>query len=288
MDTLILLEDDAEHVDTVKEGGIQNPNGFTSVDKISGKLQWFNDKGTQALNDPNGLLAAAYCTKILRKIVNFTDAAMAAERAKPPNQQADVEEIQIVAEFHQTNEGLAAAITKAFTDLPNDAKWKALQRKHNVALRVRRVWLLSCESGGDNAKNKALAPKYVKQAEDMRNAALEGCKTEKQYPPSNPAEYWVPYVYTFSTGDIVTGSTTLNPNKVEFKRTPYWKATPKGEIVETQQGKDYKAAHGGQEFIEPALGGIFQYGDPSKAPTVMIVSVGSAPVDILNNPMNDH
>ena len=41
MDTLILLEDDEEHTKTVKEGDIQNPDGFTHLDKISSSLKPF-------------------------------------------------------------------------------------------------------------------------------------------------------------------------------------------------------------------------------------------------------
>ena len=285
MDTLILLEDDKEHLDTCKEDQIKSPKGFTAVDKISGKLQWFDDKSKAALDDPDGQLAAAYFCKILRKIVNFADKCMADERKKPASEQADVEEIQIVLEFHQTSARLAAAITKAFTDLPNDKAWLGLPKKHNLSVRIRRVWVLSCESGGHYAKNAGVASKCATQAKDMETAIANGAKTDRAYPPENPPKFWTPYVYTFSTGDIVTGSTTLDPNAVQFKATPYWQATPDGNVELTQQGRDFYAAHHA-EYAVASGGTIYQYnGETGAVVTAAVPETGF--VDILNNPFGD-
>src|ERR1700694_627290 len=237
MDTLILLEDDEEHTKTVKEGDIQNPDGFTHLDKISSSLKPFQSAAAAALGDAAAALSAAFFNQIVRKIVNFADSVMAKEKAKPPQQRHDMAEFQIVVEFHQTNRRLAAEITKAFNKLPQDDKWKGLPAKHQMALRVHRVWLVSCESGGDKAANANLSAKYVKQAVDMRDAASSGCSTQKSWPPSQPAEYWYPYVYTFSTGDIVHGSLALNPNHLSFKTTPDWEVDKDGNIKQTAAGR---------------------------------------------------
>jgi hypothetical protein len=285
MDTLILLEDDEEHTKTVKEGDIQNPDGLTQLDKISSSLKPFDSAASAALGDAAASLSIAYCNQILRKIVKFADAVMAKERKKPAAQQHDNAEFQIVVEFHQTNRRLAAAITKAFTKLPQDQEWKGLPRKHQIALRVHRVWLVSCESGGDKAQNAKVSAKYVQQAVDMREAAGSGCKTEKSWPRSQPPEYWFPYVYTFSTGDIVHGSLSLSPNHLTFRSTPDWEVDGDGNIRQTTEGRA-RTGQGLPDRTDPSAGTIYRY-DPSTHTVNPAPVPSGAEVDILKNPLHD-
>ena len=286
MDTLILLEDDEEHTKTVKEGAIQNPDGLTQLDKISSSLKPYDSAAFAALGDATASLSIAYCYQILRKIVKFADAVMAKERHKPPAQQRDVAEFQIVMEFHQTNRRLAEAITKAFTQLSQDPDWKNLPKKHQISLRVHRVWLVSCESGGDKAKNANVSPKYVQQAVNMRDAAVSGCTTDKKWPQSAPAEYWYPYIYTFSTGDIVHGSLSLDPNHLTFKSTPDWEVDKDGNIRQTPEGRDRTEQQHLPDRTDPSGGTIYRY-DPSTHTVAPAPISAGAEIDILRNPFHD-
>ena len=85
---------------------------------------------------------------IVRKIVKFADAVMAKERQKPPARQHDVAEFQIVVEFHQTNRRLAAAITRAFKELPQDPGWKNLPEKHQIDPTHLRYFFFFARPGG--------------------------------------------------------------------------------------------------------------------------------------------
>ncbi|HEY3863728.1 MAG TPA: hypothetical protein VGO59_17775 [Verrucomicrobiae bacterium] len=290
MNTLILLEDDKEHTRNTKEGEIKNPEGITSLDHITSNLKFFDHAALKALGDPAAAFGVAYFSFIIRKIIDFGEKALANEDKKPPAQQKDVVPFQIIAEFHQTNQKLAEEITKAFQELPKSKEWQDLPAKHNRELRVYRVWLLSCESAGGRAQNAKLSPKYSKQAADMCDAALLGCIRRLVAPPSNPPQCWYPYVYAFSTGDIVKGSLSLNPNHVTFKLTPDWEVDKDGNIVPTHGGNPDKT--------DPSGGTVYRYdiagGSKSPAPcgqknaVIMTGPMGpAAEIDILNNPFHD-
>ncbi|MGO4209963.1 hypothetical protein AB4043_03935, partial [Terriglobus sp. YAF25] len=144
MDTLILLEDDSEHTKNVKEGDIQNPDGITSLQPITSKLQMYDANAAKAaLGDAAASLGGAYCNHIAAKIVEFADKVMQKDRSGPNRK--DFSDFQIVIEFHQTNRRLAREITRAFLKLRDDKSFKKLSDKNKIAVRVHRVFLVSCE-----------------------------------------------------------------------------------------------------------------------------------------------
>jgi hypothetical protein len=90
-----------------------------------------------------------------------------------------------------------------------------------LALRVQRVILLSCESGIEmNPRDVALYPSFVRQSHNLRISSAAAFRLEKTPPPSTPPEFWDPFIYTFSTGDFLTGGTKLHPNRVSFVTCP--------------------------------------------------------------------
>ena len=177
--------------------------------------------GLDAFKFGKAYLASAQ--RIRRTIIDFADAI-----SGPPPPPVDVVEFQLILIFHQTSQRIARTITRALEGLPQNQRWLNLPYQKIKAIRIRRVWLVSCESGID--QNPGISPlPFIDQASQMRIAAARGCTTERTPPPSDPAEYWKPSVYTFSTGDSASGGLIVNPRRVSFVRLP-WENDGQGGI----------------------------------------------------------
>ncbi|MSO89388.1 MAG: hypothetical protein EXQ89_05425 [Rhodospirillaceae bacterium] len=237
MHTLIVLQNDKKVKQRLpREGRLEF--GIAGS-PITYKLQ-VHTAGTPAaitaLGGLSGALGAAYldsANRMRRTIVAFADWI-----SQPPHT-VDVVEFQVIFIFHQMTGGTAKDITRALGTLDGDADWRNLPDRNHVGIRVRRCWLLSCESGTDQAAaddpnlagNPALMRslrRWIDQAQSMRLAAA-AFTTEQKPPPANPKQYWLPFIYTFSSGDPVTGSTVLFPERVSFRRLPYT-ITPNGDF----------------------------------------------------------
>lgn len=274
MDTLILVQDEAKLNKMVKEQPPQQPPGVPATDKLT-VLAMGDPAAAAALGDTASLLGSTYLTTgIVNKIVSFADAVLANEATKPHPR--DVAEFQILLLFHQTDAHMANAITRALEHIPSNKRWLRLPYKHNRSLRVTRVWIVSCESGADAVTRDPRLVKYIQQAKAMRTAARTGLTTEKTPPPSNPKEFWpAPTVYTFSTGDPVTGGLKLHPNHVSFVKTPDWHINDKGEIEPTPGGNPDKE--------EPAAGKVIKY-DNGDAPSAVGDLPQGSEMDVLKQP----
>ena len=228
MHTLVIMQNDKKIKQLLpREGRVQfgipgQPGTYNLQTFVAG-----TPATVAALGGLAGTLGTSYldsANRIRRTIIDF------AEFLTNPPITADIVEFQIIFIFHQTSQGTARDITRALTQLDGDAKWRDLPDRKHVGVRVPNCWLLSCESGTDQAvaDNPNLAPalaqalkQWVAQARSMRLAAAAGLTTEQKPPPANPKQYWTPFIYTFSSGDPVTGGTTLNPQKVSFRTLPY-------------------------------------------------------------------
>ena len=283
MNTLILREDDEAHKRAFKEDDIKNLGEASKIEPITTRLQVIDNVGA-ALGDAASLLGMAYFSQIARKIVNFGSTVMETECKKPAR--PEVAEFQIIVAFHQTSRRLAEEITKAFQSLPQDQSWKNLPKKCDLELRVRRIWLLSCESGGDRAGNANLSPKYANQAKDMRIAAAKGFKRELVAPSSKPPQFWYPYVYDFSTGDIIHGSLTLSPTHVSFRTTPNWEVDAKGDILYKDPGPPKSKAERDPDYGSNSDGTIYQFDSKTQTTNSATLAAGTE-TNILKNPLHD-
>jgi hypothetical protein len=136
---------------------------------------------------PDEEFGLAYLTsQITNKIIAFADGVLTRAVNK------DVGEFQLILIFHQTSSKVARAISNALIRLPTNRTWLRLPYKHGRALRVPKVWLLSCESAADYVAKDPQLAKYINQAATMRIQAAVGLTTEKTPPPSNPKEFWHP------------------------------------------------------------------------------------------------
>ncbi|MGQ0648150.1 MAG: hypothetical protein ACT4P7_11305 [Gemmatimonadaceae bacterium] len=277
MHTLIIMQNDAKvrrllpREDNIEFGIPGSP--------IRYRLQIFapdTPAATAALGGTGGALGATFldsANRIKRKIIAFADSI-----SNPPIT-VDVVEFQVIFLFHQTSRGTARAITRGLNLLDADPQWRNLPERKRIGIRVRRSWLLSCESGTDQAVadtpniDPALARKlqqWVQQARDMRIAAAVAFTTEQKPPPSDPKRYWVPFIYTFSTGDPVTGGITLDPQRVGFRVTPYtiddngnFQKIPK-PAGSTQSDDQYEAG-------TPTVGKVYKYEGQTKVDEKSIV-----------------
>jgi hypothetical protein len=160
----------------------------------------------------------------------------------------DVVNMQIVFIFHRSHRKVARTIIKAIRLLNGDAAWRALPNRYGRALRVKRVALLSCESGIEMNPADRVYTTFVHQSHDLRIASAAAFRLEKKPPPSVPPEYWDPFIYTFTTGDFLTGGTKLHPNRVSFVRCP-------NNQLEGQGADAHMGTKPGQPDIEQPSGG---------------------------------
>lgn len=210
---------------------------------------------TAALGGAAGALGAAYLSsanRIQRTIVEFARAI-----SQPPVT-SDVVAFQIIFLFHQTSADTARAITKALITLPQDTQWKDLPVRQRVAIRVQRAWMLSCESATDQVNHDPGMQRYIRQSLDMRLAAATGLTTEKTPPPTNPPEYWLPFVYTFSTGDAFSGGLVVDPHRVSFRKLPY-EANPAGGFRHIPKPAGDPRSDAEYEMGEPTSGKVYKY-----------------------------
>lgn len=252
MNTLVLIQK-PKGPDPVKDT-ITNPAGLL----VKETMEVYSDgsaAANAALGGPGaGALGVAYADRIKGKIIRFGDRCLADEAKQPPARQHDVVEFQIVIMFHQTSALMAHTITRALWSVWPDPEWRNLPYKHVRALRVARCFLLSCESAADRVATDGRLIKYIEQALNMRCAAAMGLMSEKTPPPSVPKEFWHPYIFTFSTGDIVTGGLKLHPNATAFVKTPDWEIGPGNEIRPRPGGnKDLEVPAAGKMYIYDGL-----------------------------------
>ena len=211
---------------------------------------------------------------IIASIISFATTLLQDEPYRLPRPR-DLVQFRIIFIFHQTSAEVARAITDALTSMPMNVNWTTLPDVHGRAVQVTEVWYLSCESGAEvTAKDPRLVD-YVGQSAMMRVAAQAGLRTEKKPPPSNPREFFSPpNVFEFSTGDPVTGSVRLNPNRVSFVTTPNWEVTDQGTIQQIPHTPDPE---------NPSAGTIYNWGAPGTAPTTTTVPINGV-VNILAQP----
>lgn len=195
-----------------------------------------------------GAVAIGSASRTQRAILSFARHCLSTDRF------SDVVQIQILFLFHRSHRRHVRSLIKAIRMLGKDANWRSLPDKHQRALDAHRIVLLSCESGIE--MNPADAGRYVsfaRQFHDLRIASAVSFRLEKKPPPSRPPEFWLPFIYTFSTGSFIEGGTRLHPNMVSFVKFTNQSVQGTGdhEHVDTIPGQRYTET--------PAAGRIHKY-----------------------------
>jgi hypothetical protein len=221
MDTIIIAENDSEikGVPAIREPGMHEI-------KVNGERPKYTlGVAYTPPNDPVGewfgAILEASPGQISEAIIMF---AGALADTKPD----DLIEFQIIFVFHQTSSDVVARIMEAMRMVQQDQRWQTVNLHFNKHVKVARVWLMSCESGGDYFFVPALLRRYAAQAADMRNLAMRAFVKDATPPPNTPPTKYYPQVITLSTGNIVDGLTVLNPERVEFRKGN-WYVLPNGE-----------------------------------------------------------
>jgi hypothetical protein len=282
VDTLFIVEDDPEHIHAFYPNG--TGPGVPPIN-VGGQVSFIHTGAAVA--------SLAITEAILSKIIAFADAVTAKQVAnnnhQPPINPLDAAVFQVILEYHQTDLHFALALLDALRALPSDQRWLKIPDTYKLSFQVKRVWLLSCESGGNNAKNAGQAPKFRDLAARMISLACSGFKTEIKYPSSNPPQFFVPKVYAFDTGNIVTGSTTLDPTKMSFKETPFWHVDPSGDLVGDDRPIDPNKPNGPTfgDYAITAPGSIYEYSDGQITNTFTYPAIdpatGASPtIDLVN------
>jgi hypothetical protein len=195
-----------------------------------------------------GAVAIGSASRTQRAILAFARHCLATDRF------SDVVRIQILFLFHRSHRRHARSLVKAIRMLGKDANWRALPDRHGRALDAHRIVLLSCESAIET--NPADAARYVSfthQFHDLRISSAVTFRLEKKPPPSRPPQFWLPFIYTVSTGSFIEGGTRLHPNAVSFVRftNQSVQGTGDDEHVDTIPGRTYTET--------PAAGRIHKY-----------------------------
>ncbi|HWE50007.1 MAG TPA: hypothetical protein VG273_09475 [Bryobacteraceae bacterium] len=189
MDTLILILHDRKLKDQFEKLPLQMPSGVPDTRFLTEA----NPTVAQAaLGVPGDILAAQNPEKTIAKAVkkaifDFAKINFEHEKSKPPAQQKDMCEFQIVFMFHQSDKIAAKGITDGLTSVGTDAKWYQMPFDYTRAHRVRRVWLMSCESAADETgRGDPALMRYVIQSNLMREAAADGVMTFLEPPRPAP------------------------------------------------------------------------------------------------------
>lgn len=256
MDTLLITENDRkvrDHLRKLREQGLpaHHPGGGG---RIRHPLRV--DVIQTPAGDPAqlGAMLAGSAAQIVRGVLTFADGVLT--RAT-----SDIGQFRVIFMFHQTSANVVRALNDAFQQLDGHPTWERLAVKHTRHLRVKRVWLMSCESATDLAlppNPSAALQQYAAQAGRMRSLAAAAFRTRQTPPPPTPMAFYHPFVHTLSTGDPVTGGIVLDPANVTFRRLPghfdanggwVWDPTPAGQSDD--------AFHQGQ----PAGGTLYTHED---------------------------
>jgi hypothetical protein len=211
------------------------------MDRLGYRLAAWDNGSAEAdmVVDPPGALGAVAlqsAARVARAIYDFAELCIAND------QLVDEVRIQVLFIFHRSHRRHARALVKAIRLLNNDPRWRKLPDRYRRALNARRIVLMSCESGIE--MNPADAQRYTSfahQFHDLRIASAVTFRLEKKPPPSRPAEFWDPFIYTLSTGNFVQGGTRLHPNKVSFAGFTNQAVQGSGddEHVDTLPGQTY-------------------------------------------------
>ncbi len=205
----------------------------------------------QMVTDPAGVLGAVAiqsASRMQRAIVAFADRCLATDT------QNDEVRIQVFFLFHRSHRRHVRALVKAIRMLGQDANWRALPDRHGRALNARRIALMSCESGIEmNPADVQRYRSFARQFHDLRIASAVAFRLEQKPPPSRPPTFWLPFIYTFSTGSFIEGGTVLHPNRVSFVRFSNQSVQGQGddEHVDTIPGQTYTQT--------PSAGRIHKY-----------------------------
>ena len=209
MNTLIIFQTDS-NVQTLLDGH-QLPKPDEGVEQVPGHGFHVMTAEMTVKKSPKGP-SIGNAQEIYAAIVKFCKSVL-------EDVQNDLVEVQLIFIFHQTNKTIARNIINACAWVKaSNILWE-LAKDANKALSVKKITLLSCESGTD----KVVKPPYrkglkpaIEQATGMRSIIASAFKT-KLAPPLPSGGTLYPSVVTFSTGNPDRGGIVMDPFHVEFR-----------------------------------------------------------------------
>jgi hypothetical protein len=252
MHTLIIAENEAQIGGMLRDPGtrITLPQGVDPLRYVLHVWDGGSPEATLAAGPDSalGAVAVASADRTKRRILEFAEHCLDSDRLN------DEVRVQLIFLFHRSHRKVVRTLVKAIRMLDADHRWRKLPDTYLRALNTRRVVLLSCESGIEmNAQDRRYSS-FVRQSHDLRVSSAVTFRLEQKPPPSRPPQYWDPFIYTFSTGDFLTGGTRLHPNRVSFVRCPNNQLQGQGDAAHMGSipGTDGNAE-------EPAAGTIHKY-----------------------------